>query len=174
MEQSGTNRKREVIAALAVLIVIVVIVIAAAATNRKKTVVSSNTATVNKTTTSSTAEPSTASTSGASSSSTSPTSTSTYKDGTYTATGSYQSPGGEESITINVTLVSDKITATSAQSGAGDPESSEYQNDFISGYKSLVIGKDISSVQLSRVSGSSLTSQGFNDAINKIETAAKA
>ncbi|HEY4160688.1 MAG TPA: hypothetical protein VGM08_01370 [Candidatus Saccharimonadales bacterium] len=97
-----------------------------------------------------------------------------FKDGSYTATGSYESPGGNQRITVQVTLKSGVITDTSATSGAQDPESQEYQGMFIGGYKSQVVGKDIADVHLSRVSGSSLTSQGFNDAISQIENQAKA
>ena len=97
-----------------------------------------------------------------------------YKDGTYTASGSYNSPGGTQSISISVTLTGDKVTATSATAGATDHESSEYQSDFISGYQALVVGKSLDSLSLSRVSGSSLTSTGFNNAIATIKTQAKA
>ena len=48
------------------------------------------------------------------------------------------------------------------------------EQQFIDGYKSLVVGKDISSISLNRVSGSSLTSQGFNSAIQKIKSQAQA
>jgi hypothetical protein len=65
------------------------------------------------------------------------------------------------------------ITGTSATGGANDPEASQYQSQFISGYKSLVVGKSIDSVSLSRVSGSSLTSQGFNNALQQIKNQAK-
>lgn len=98
----------------------------------------------------------------------------TFKDGTYAATGSYESPGGNEKITVHVTLANGVITGTSATSGAQDPEAHEYQGMFIGGYKSQVVGKNIADVHLSRVSGSSLTSQGFNDAISQIENQAKA
>ncbi|MEJ0073433.1 MAG: hypothetical protein WDN27_05145 [Candidatus Saccharibacteria bacterium] len=66
---------------------------------------------------------------------------SAYRDGTYSGTGSYESPGGEESITVKITLKGDVITATSATSGAQDPEAHEYQNDFIAGYKQLVVAR---------------------------------
>lgn len=97
-----------------------------------------------------------------------------FKDGSYTATGSYESPGGNEQITVRVTLKGGVITGTSATPDAQDPESREYQSMFVSGYKSQVVGKNIADVYLSRVSGSSLTSQGFNDAISQIENQARA
>jgi uncharacterized protein with FMN-binding domain len=95
-----------------------------------------------------------------------------YKDGSYSASGSYDSPGGEESIKINVTLQANVITATSAVSGSNSFQSRQYQEEFIGGYKPLVIGKNINTVHLSRVSGSSLTSQGFNEALDAIKNQA--
>lgn len=102
-------------------------------------------------------------------SSTSADAASTYADGTYTATGSYSTPGGNESITVTVTLAGDTISSVSAEGSASRGDSSQYQSKFLSGYKSQVVGKDIDSVSLSRVSGSSLTSSGFNAAIEKIK-----
>ncbi|MFZ1301172.1 MAG: hypothetical protein WAQ27_01155 [Candidatus Microsaccharimonas sp.] len=99
---------------------------------------------------------------------------STYKDGTYTKTGSYVSPGGRESINVTLTVSNDVITAATITGNANNGESKEHQNDFIAGYKSLVVGKDIDSVSLSRVAGSSLTTNGFNSALKLIKADAKA
>src|SRR6185369_12791720 len=102
------------------------------------------------------------------------TSTNQFKDGTYTALGNYTSPGGAEQIKVTVTLKDDIITdATVVSTIAEQSESRQNQNRFISGYKALVIGKKITDVHLTRVSGSSLTPIGWNDAIAKIETQAK-
>lgn len=92
-----------------------------------------------------------------------------YKDGTYTETGSYTTPGGPESITVTITLAGGVVTATSAEGSGGNGNTIEYQGKFIGGYKDEVIGKKIDDVSLSRVSGSSLTSQGFNNAIDAIK-----
>lgn len=97
----------------------------------------------------------------------------TYKDGTYSATGTYSSPGGNEKIKIDVTVVSNVITATSAQEQATSRDGEQYQELFIANYKSLVVGKSINSVELGQVSGSSLTSNGFNDALEQIKEQAK-
>jgi uncharacterized protein with FMN-binding domain len=97
-----------------------------------------------------------------------------YKDGTYSSTGSYSSPGGAESIKLTITLASNTVTASEVDSGANDPTASSYQSIFIGSYKQYVVGKKVSSIHLSNVSGSSLTSQGFNSALSKIENQAKA
>lgn len=101
-------------------------------------------------------------------------STSSLKDGMYSATGNYQTPGGRESIGVTVTLSSGTITDASVQQKASGGESVEFQGKFASGFKSLVVGKNIDEVSLSRVAGSSLTSGGFNNALQDIENQAKA
>jgi len=97
----------------------------------------------------------------------------TYKDGTYTAEGSYQTPETVEKITVQVTLADDTITAVDV---TGDPqarESQQYQSQFIGGISDEVVGKKIDEIKVSRVAGSSLTSGGFNQAIEEIKTEAK-
>ena len=96
-----------------------------------------------------------------------------YKDGTFTATGHYDSPGGYEAITITVFLKSGVVQSTSAQNGASNRESSNYERRFISQYPSVVVGKPISSLSLSYLSGASLTPLGFNDAIDQIKNQAR-
>jgi len=97
-----------------------------------------------------------------------------YKNGTYTETGNYISPGGRESIEVTLTVTDDIITDASVKANAASSESKEHQDDFISGYKTLVVGKDIDEVSLSRVAGSSLTSNGFNSALKLIKADAGA
>lgn len=102
------------------------------------------------------------------------TSVRTFKDGTYTASGNYSTPGGRESVTVTVTLKNNIVTDVNATGSATRGDSAEYQSAFLSGYKSQVVGKPINSISLSRVAGSSLTSDGFNKAIDSIENDAKA
>ncbi len=96
-----------------------------------------------------------------------------YKDGIYSATGSYMSPGGKDDIDVTVTLKDNIITDTTAIAKPGDDVSKKFMKEFTDNYKSLVVGKSITSVRLDKVSGSSLTSIGFNDAISKIKQQAK-
>lgn len=93
-----------------------------------------------------------------------------YKDGTYGATGQYSTPGGRESITLSVTIHNDKITASSLTQNARTEQAKDYQQQFATGYKQAVVGKKIEEVSLSRVAGSSLTSSGFNNALEQIKT----
>jgi hypothetical protein len=53
-------------------------------------------------------------------------------------------------------------------------EGQQYQTTFQNNFKALVVGKDIASVHLTEVSGSSLTPVGFDDALTMIEAQAKA
>jgi len=97
---------------------------------------------------------------------------STYADGTYTAEGSYATPESVETIVVTVTLENDIITAVDV---TGDPqkrESEEYQGRFIGGIADVVVGQDIDQISVSRVAGSSLTSGGFNQAIDTIKSEA--
>jgi len=100
--------------------------------------------------------------------------TTTYTDGTYTAEGSYATPETVETITVTVTLEGDLITDVTV---VGDPQKSEseqYQGQFIGGIADVVVGQDIDTISVSRVAGSSLTSGGFNQAIETIKGEAAA
>lgn len=96
-------------------------------------------------------------------------SNSTYTDGTYSATGNYSTPGGSESVSVTATLSSGKITSIKTTGSATGGNSAQYQAAFLSAYESKVIGKSIDEVSLSRVAGSSLTSSGFNAALEEIK-----
>jgi uncharacterized protein with FMN-binding domain len=96
-----------------------------------------------------------------------------YKDGAYSATGSYNSPGGIEKVSVKLTLKDGVVADSTVTTTGNNPTGREYQAMFVSGYKSLVIGKNIDQIHLSRVSGSSLTSAGFNNALTQIKSQAK-
>jgi uncharacterized protein with FMN-binding domain len=97
----------------------------------------------------------------------------TYKDGSYMATGSYNSPGGTQKVLVNLTIANGAVSDATAQGQAKDGVAMIYQSDFSSGFKQFVVGKKLDTIHLSRVSGSSLTSQGFNSALKQIESQAK-
>jgi uncharacterized protein with FMN-binding domain len=97
-----------------------------------------------------------------------------HADGTYTAEGSYATPETVEAITVTVTLQDDVITAVEVVGDPQRPETEEYQGRFIGGIAEAVVGKDIDAISVSRVAGSSLTSGGFNDAIETIKGEAAA
>ena len=92
-----------------------------------------------------------------------------YKDGTYTAVGNYTSPGGQEQLGVTLTLADGVITGSEVEVKATRPISKTRQTDFAANYKSFVEGKNIDEVSLTKVSGSSLSPKGFNDAVEQIK-----
>lgn len=112
-----------------------------------------------------------ASTSGAAAGSTG---TGSYKDGEYEATGQYATPESVETIDVTLTIAGDTVTAVEV---TGDPQAAEskrYQSEFIGGIQSEVVGKKLDEISVSKVAGSSLTSGGFNKAVDTIKSEAAA
>ena len=97
-----------------------------------------------------------------------------YADGTYDASGSYQSPNGTETVDVTITLADDKVTAVEVVGHGEAPESKRYQGQFIDGIAAEVVGKDIDEISVDRVAGSSLTSGGFMEALDAIKADALA
>lgn len=96
-----------------------------------------------------------------------------YKDGTYSADGTYGTPGGQESVHVSVTLAGGIITDSQFSGSGVSDVSKNFMNRFASGYKTVVVGKYIDAVQLKAVSGSSLTPKGFMAALASIKAQAK-
>lgn len=100
--------------------------------------------------------------------------TNRYKDGTYSAFGSYVSPAGTETIQVQVILTNDVISSVKVTPQANDFESQRYQQRFSSGISSVVVGKPLDQAYINgRVNGSSLTGEGFNKALNSIRKEAQ-
>jgi uncharacterized protein with FMN-binding domain len=163
MEKSS---KKDLIVTLAVLLVIVFIVTSVVVTKKDPAV-------TNIVSTKDTAPAATLSPAPSLTAATPTTATSGYKDGNYNASGKYSTPEGSETINVSVTLKDGVVTDTSATENPKSSDSQEYVTMFLENYKELVVGNNIAELKLSRVSGSSLTSQGFNSAIQTIITQAK-
>jgi uncharacterized protein with FMN-binding domain len=101
-------------------------------------------------------------------------STSGYRDGTFSATSSYYVPHSNETINVSLTLQNGVISNAAIINSEGDDQSARYQQDFATVYKSYVVGKKISDLQIGVIAGASDTSQGFNDALSQIASKAKA
>lgn len=101
-------------------------------------------------------------------------STGTYADGTYTAEGSYQTPETVEEISVTLTLADGVVTDVEVTGDPQAPESKQYQGQFIDGISEQVDGKALDDLNVSRVAGSSLTSGGFNKAVESIKEQAAA
>lgn len=102
-----------------------------------------------------------------------PRSETSYRDGTYSATGKYTIPVGEENVVLDVTITNDVVTAVTVKFSPKVSTSEFYQAQFQGGYKQFVVGKKLDEIQVTKVSGSSLSSKGFHDALNKIKAQAK-
>lgn len=97
-----------------------------------------------------------------------------YDDGTYTADGAYQTPETIEQISVTLTLADGVVTDVSV---TGDPqarETEQYQGVFVSNIAQEVVGVAIDELDVDRVAGSSLTSSGFNEAVEDIKAQASA
>lgn len=96
-----------------------------------------------------------------------------YKNGTYTSKITYNVPD-HKTYTMDVTLTIDKDKVTSSNivyssNASGDGNTKKFNN----AYSSQVIGKDVDSINLSRVGGASLTTNAFNNAIEAVKADAK-
>ncbi|HEX8183028.1 MAG TPA: hypothetical protein VF575_05510 [Candidatus Saccharimonadales bacterium] len=164
--RSADNKKTKLIAWVVILAAIAIVYIVVASRNSQEPAPASSTTT---------SKTSAADTTGASETNAGEQDTaasSAYTDGTYTATGSYRTPEGTESIDVTLTIAKGAVTDSSVETSASDPKSARYQEDFTDNYKQYVVGKSLDEINLSRVSGSSLTSNGFNTALEDIKTEA--
>jgi uncharacterized protein with FMN-binding domain len=96
-----------------------------------------------------------------------------YKDGTFTTDVTYLTPKRDEyGVNVALTLKQDIITdakVTYSQGAEKDPNAARFE----AAYKVQVIGKDIDTLELSRVGGASLTTGAFNNALANIKADAK-
>ncbi len=93
-----------------------------------------------------------------------------YKDGLYVSTQDYQSPNGTETIDVTITLSKDIIIAVDVVGHGTSPDSKLHQKQFRDGIADVVVGKDIDDIDVHKVGGSSLTSEGFNEAVEIVKT----
>lgn len=99
---------------------------------------------------------------------------SAYVDGEYSADGQYSSPAGAENVSLTVTLEGGVIVDASFEADSEHPTSQKLQQQFQEGFLEEVQGANIDEVNLDVVNGSSLTPKGFNDALEKIKSEARA
>jgi uncharacterized protein with FMN-binding domain len=102
---------------------------------------------------------------------------SSYKDGQYTAVGTYTTPGGkEEKIGVTVNLANSVITTFEVDTSMSEGLPQVFQNNVKEALikDNLVAGKSIDDLVVSTMAGSSLSPWGFNDAIDQIKEQAKA
>jgi len=95
-----------------------------------------------------------------------------YRDGTYQANGTYESPNGSENIIVLIELENDIVTDVEITTNPNNPTTANYQGQFADGIGDIVIGEDIDTLDVTVVAGSSLTSNGFREAIAAIKAEA--
>ncbi|MBT2531790.1 FMN-binding protein [Arthrobacter sp. ISL-48] len=96
-----------------------------------------------------------------------------YKDGAYSADGTYVSPNGAETVGVELTLASGTVTDVKITQHPSNPNTRKFQGEFAGGIAAQVVGKSIDQLNVSKVAGSSLTSGGFNQAVEKIKSEAQ-
>lgn len=96
-----------------------------------------------------------------------------YKDGTYSADGTYVSPNGTETVGVQLTLAAGTVKDVQITQHPSNPNTRKFQGEFAGGIAAQVVGKDIDELNVSKVAGSSLTSGGFNKALEQIKSEAK-
>lgn len=97
----------------------------------------------------------------------------TYADGEYSSTGSYIPPSGtSEDVDVKLTLKDNVVTELEVETSQKNPTSKQYQREFTSNVQDQVVGKKLDELDVQKVAGSSLTSQGFNRALDAIRSVA--
>jgi uncharacterized protein with FMN-binding domain len=97
---------------------------------------------------------------------------SAYRDGEYSATGWYGSLPSHHDVTL--TIEGDIVTAVEITTPAADETSLGYQQRFAEALPSEIIGRQIDEIDVDRLAGSSGCSEGFMDALAKIQAEASA
>jgi uncharacterized protein with FMN-binding domain len=118
------------------------------------------------------AQETTAAAPAASSAPASPAAAAGYKDGTYNADGKYTSPNGQETVGVALTLQDGTVSDVQITEHPSNPNTRKFQGEFKSGIAAQVVGKKLDEIKVSKVAGSSLTSGGFNQAVEQIKSQA--
>ncbi|OFI40071.1 hypothetical protein BIU82_01570 [Arthrobacter sp. SW1] len=96
-----------------------------------------------------------------------------YKDGSYSADGTYTSPNGTETVGVQLTLSGGTVSAVDITVHPSNPNTRKFQGEFKDGIAAQVVGKKLDEINVSKVAGSSLTSGGFNQAVESIKAQAR-
>ncbi len=88
-------------------------------------------------------------------------------DGTYTGTGTYETPGGPQRIDVTVTLVGGVVEDVRVDPAARNTTSLRFQERFASAVVEQVVGRPLDDVAVDRLAGSSSTGRGFTAALEQ-------
>lgn len=101
--------------------------------------------------------------------------TGSYAAGDYEAEGEYLTPGGQVKVGVEMTLDADgTITDVTVTPEAAGGNALQFQRKFAKGISDEIVGRSIDEIKVSKVAGSSLTSGGFNAALDEIKADAAA
>lgn len=100
---------------------------------------------------------------------------SSYKDGVFTADGSYDADDGDvhEDIDFALEIADGKVVSLELIGEAGHPISKHHQEDFMAAMPAQIIGKDIADLHVETISGASDTTTGFKKALADIQRQAQ-
>jgi len=94
----------------------------------------------------------------------------TVDGNTYTTTVEYDVPEGTESNSFSLVIKDGIISSIEVGITTNSKASLKYQQDFAKNINSLVVGQKISELKsIDRVSGASITTTAFNDALLKLQ-----
>lgn len=96
-----------------------------------------------------------------------------YEDGEYTAPGPYIAHGAPNEITVTVTLQDNAVAGVEVVGAAESGNSKRFQEQFAEKIPALVVGVPLDQIELDKVAGSSLTGDGFMEALDQIRDDAK-
>lgn len=172
-----THKNKQIVTTILVIAAVVLVVCAIVFFSKKSSSTSASDATTyqsgSKLSNTAAAEPTT-STNNPTHTSAAASSTGGYKDGTYSATADYYTPEDTDTIKVTLAVKDGTVTSVTSTTTTSSRESRQYDSAFLNAYKSYVVGKKLSNLNLDRVSGASLTTGGFNDALDTIRQQAQA
>lgn len=91
-------------------------------------------------------------------------------DNTYTTTVEYDVPEGTESNSFSLVIKDGIISSVEVGITTTNKASLKYQQDFAKNIASIIVGQKISELKsIDRVSGASVTTTAFNDALLKLQ-----
>ncbi|MBF0686947.1 MAG: hypothetical protein IR158_04155 [Cellulomonas sp.] len=89
-------------------------------------------------------------------------------NGTYSGSGSYETPGGPQQIDVTVVLARGVVTGVRVDPAATNTTSLRFQERFASAVVESVVGRPLDEVTVDRLAGSSSTGAGFMAALDQV------
>ncbi len=94
------------------------------------------------------------------------------RDGTWTGTGTYESPGGPQELDVRATFRQGTVVRVDVLPAATNATSRRFQERFADAVAGEVVGLPVDEVHVDRLAGSSGTGAGFMQAVTQAALAA--